>query len=223
MAEPNVSTKLCSKCKVEKPAAEFQRDPKMRSGLKSNCRECGRATSQAWRERNREWTRQYARDYAAALDPESKREKDRRRTARHPGRTAKQAKLWRQNNREAVRKRNAAWKRANRHKVRLEAKNRYWKDPDKDLAKQHAKRVRRAQAPGSFTADDVAEIRKMQRDRCAICRKHLRGKGSRDHVIPIAKGGSNNRRNIQLLCQPCNARKHANDPIEFMQSLGRLL
>jgi 5-methylcytosine-specific restriction endonuclease McrA len=30
-----------------------------------------------------------------------------------------------------------------------------------------------------------------------------------DHIIPLAAGGSNTERNIQLLCEPCNRKKGA--------------
>ncbi|MBU9359553.1 HNH endonuclease [Burkholderia multivorans] len=44
-----------------------------------------------------------------------------------------------------------------------------------------------------------------------------------DDIEPLARGGSNDIANIQLLCRTCNLSKHARDPVEFMQSRGFLL
>lgn len=44
-----------------------------------------------------------------------------------------------------------------------------------------------------------------------------------DHIKALRRGGTNDRRNLQMLCQPCNNRKHAKDPIDYAQSLGLLL
>jgi hypothetical protein len=48
-----------------------------------------------------------------------------------------------------------------------------------------------------------------QRDggRCANCGSNE--KLEYDHIIPLAKGGSNTERNIQLLCERCNRSKGA--------------
>ena len=85
------------------------------------------------------------------------------------------------------------------------------------------RRARKSAAGGSFTAVDIANINKMQRGRCAICRCRLKPDRHIDHIIPIRLGGSSNPDNIQLLCPTCNHAKHGRDPIDYMQSLGRLL
>lgn len=69
----------------------------------------------------------------------------------------------------------------------------------------------------------LSSIRLIQKDRCAICRAAVKGRGHFDHITPLAKGGKHEGRNIQLLCAPCNLRKNARDPIDHMQSLGWLL
>jgi hypothetical protein len=42
---------------------------------------------------------------------------------------------------------------------------------------------------------------------CVLCRNNERLEY--DHIIPLAKGGSNTERNIQLLCEGCNRKKRA--------------
>jgi hypothetical protein len=76
----------------------------------------------------------------------------------------------------------------------------------------------------SFNLADLAEILKAQKNRCAACRTSLsRAKKHVDHIVPVARGGSNERANLQYLCQRCNLRKNAKDALTFMRELGRLL
>ena len=70
---------------------------------------------------------------------------------------------------------------------------------------------------------DVAEVRKAQRGLCAYCAAKL-GKGyHRDHIMPLIRGGAHDRRNLQLLCAPCNLSKGARDPIDHARTLGLLI
>jgi 5-methylcytosine-specific restriction endonuclease McrA len=69
----------------------------------------------------------------------------------------------------------------------------------------------------------IPRIGEAQGWRCAICRINLKHGYHMDHVVPLARGGLHEARNIQLLCRTCNVRKNAKDPIDYMQSLGRLL
>lgn len=96
--------------------------------------------------------------------------------------------------------------------------------PDRKRAVENRRRARKYAAGGSYTASDIAELFKHQRGRCAYCPTALTKKNRHiDHIEPIARGGTNDRSNLQLLCQPCNSSKGARDPIVFAQSIGRLL
>jgi 5-methylcytosine-specific restriction endonuclease McrA len=96
-------------------------------------------------------------------------------------------------------------------------------NPEIRRLKWRKRRARLVGAEGSFTDKDLAEIRRRQKDRCAACRQALHGGGEADHIVALAAGGSNHPRNIQLLCPPCNRKKHVKPMIVFMQELGFLL
>lgn len=130
---------------------------------------------------------------------------------------------WRRNNAELSRKyrrlaylRNKskerassdAWNANNREKVRVIDRNR---------------KARMRNADGAHTAADVADILRLQKGKCAYCRTRLGGKYHVDHVLPISKGGSNGRENLQITCEGCNLRKSDIDPVTFATRLGRLL
>jgi len=68
-----------------------------------------------------------------------------------------------------------------------------------------------------------ASLSTAQRGRCAYCRERLGEDSHIDHIVAVARGGSNRRSNLQLACADCNMRKGAKDQIVFAQSMGMLV
>ncbi len=109
--------------------------------------------------------------------------------------------------------------------------NRAWRKKNPERAAAQARinhrtyKARKRGAEGSYTEADIAAIRAAQRDRCALpfCRKRLKGGGQIDHILALAKGGSNWPSNIQILCPACNSGKKDRDQIDYVQKRGFLI
>lgn len=87
------------------------------------------------------------------------------------------------------------------------------------------KRMRRLQVPGSHTAKDILAQYERQKGKCYWCGKKVhKGKNGyhRDHIVPLARGGSNNPDNLVIACHSCNESKRDKLPHEWHQG-GRLL
>lgn len=98
-------------------------------------------------------------------------------------------------------------------------------NPDVYRHKNRTALARRRGAEGKHTKEDVAQILVAQKHKCAnpMCRKSLKSGFDVDHIVPIAKGGTNWPRNLQLMCSPCNKRKNALLPTEWARREGFLL
>lgn len=90
-------------------------------------------------------------------------------------------------------------------------------------AQENVRRARKAGAPGRYTADDIDRIYRLQLGKCAWCFVILGQKFHRDHRIPLARCGTNDASNIDLLCPQCNTKKNATDPVDWAQKTGRLI
>lgn len=75
-------------------------------------------------------------------------------------------------------------------------------------------------AVGSHTVKYIAYLLKEQKYKCIACLVDITDTYQVDHIYPLSRGGGNGEDNIQLLCQPCNGRKGAKDPISFLQMSG---
>lgn len=66
--------------------------------------------------------------------------------------------------------------------------------------------ARRREAEGSHTLSEWNELKIKFNNKCALCKEEK--KLTKDHIVPISKGGSDYIVNIQPLCRNCNSKKH---------------
>lgn len=79
------------------------------------------------------------------------------------------------------------------------------KNQDKVKAMAKARRMREENAPGSHTQAEWLTLVNANEGRCEDCGR--RRPPTKDHIIPLIMGGSDDIGNIQVLCKPCNSRK----------------
>lgn len=130
----------------------------------------------------------------------------------------------RSQSREAAREHNRRSKTANQQKYTDRQRADYAINPEKYRTVERKRRAQMAGSSGTHTAADLAEILNAQGHRCAYCRADLkRAPKHVDHIVPLARGGSNGRANLQYLCASCNQSKSARDPADFARSIGLLV
>lgn len=110
---------------------------------------------------------------------------------------------------------------ANRYK-RVYYKELFKNNPELQRTYYAARRARVIGAGGRFTSGEVKGLFSSQKGKCVYCRVELGSEYEADHIMPLALGGSNYIENIQLLCKPCNRRKHAKHPDVFASEIGWL-
>ena len=148
------------------------------------------------------------------------------------------SKAWREAHKDEFSSYIKAYRIANKDKISAKNKELYeatkeirrayykkWREENQDIRAEHQRnrRAMKKNSVGQHTKEDIMNLFMLQKNKCACCRKSIKNEYHADHIVPLSKGGSNDKYNIQLLCAPCNLRKNAKDPIEFNQSLGLLL
>lgn len=100
-----------------------------------------------------------------------------------------------------------------------------WREenPESMSAISRRRRARKKGAVGDHTQSDIFKLLQNQKNRCAYCKKSVKKAYEVDHIIPLAKGGSNAPDNLQILCVSCNRKKSVKDPIAWANQIGLLL
>lgn len=176
-----IETKRCSRCKVDLVVSSFHKSRSRKDGLNPYCKICHSeyATNPKIKQAARESSLAY---YYRNLE------------SRHT-----YGKQYREENSDAWKAKNAAWRRAN---------------PDKVRAYNKARRALRLQAEVEVVDPTIVYLRDGWV--CQICDKtvdpNLLGQStspapSLDHKVPLSKGGEHSYSNTQLAHFGCNSRK----------------
>jgi len=103
------------------------------------------------------------------------------------------------------------WQKENKERV-SEYMKKYYQTPKGKALSQRGESKRRAilkEVINTLTADEWLETLEEHDYRCVYCGKKLIDSfdTTRDHVIPLNKGGNNTKDNILPACRSCNCKK----------------
>lgn len=187
-------TKKCIKCKKEKDASEFhlRTDTNKR---RNSCEECQRLFRADLYKKQTEDRKAWAREYSKKYYPTVKERK------------RKYAIL----NKDKIKTRMELYQKEYylKNKERIREKNKKWENafPEKRAAITSRRRANLSKAEGSFTQKEWKALCLKYENTCLCCGS--KEKMTPDHVVPLARGGTNDIQNIQPLCRSCNSRKGA--------------
>jgi len=109
------------------------------------------------------------------------------------------------------------WVVVNKEKVKGRWKKWRKNNPERVYHYHALRRARKKGAAGSHTLEEWKMLKLLHGNKCAICGEEK--KLTKDHIIPLTRGGSNYIENIQPLCISCNSKKHTKLMSELKKAL----
>jgi len=209
-----MDTKICCRCKVEKPKTDFGKRSRNREGLEYYCRACGQIEADRLRDRTNELARQrysHNKEYYVAKSSMTQYKKrgtvlpDKFVVVLSGKVSRKSPKTW-----DDTLEKIKLIKRAN--KLKYKEKYKEWSSTENgrllNALKSQRYRARKHNTINNLTKEDVLRVLALQGNECAGCGKSFyEHKYEIDHVVPVSLGGDTVIENIQLLCRSCNATK----------------
>lgn len=106
--------------------------------------------------------------------------------------------------------------------LREYARKRYHKNPEACIRNAKKRKLRMKEIPGSHTHQEWKELLRSYNWKCVYCGITMVEKTgpdqiTRDHIIPVTKGGTDDIENIVPACRSCNSKK--NDRIDYLPLL----
>ena len=131
---------------------------------------------------------------------------------------AEYMRRWRQTPaaKEYLRRKSAKYRKEHPDVVRAVDRRRYQKRKDAVLRQNEKRRILLAGVCGSHTQLEWLELQQVCGQSCAYC--GVAGVPlTKDHFIPISKGGSDDITNIVPACRSCNSSKRGIGPAEWAE------
>ena len=195
--------KVCLSCNKDLSLLEFSRNKRTKDGLEYYCRTCRSSREKSYRDKNKDKIRERDKKY---------------RESNWSSIYSKQKK-YREANLDKFREYHSQYYQDNKQKIKdnylLHAEDRKsysreWKknNKDKKLASHYNRRDNERGAEGNYTLQEWAVLCEKYGNKCINpdC-KSPTAPLTRDHIVPISKGGNNYISNIQPLCSVCNSKK----------------
>jgi hypothetical protein len=187
------NTKRCSKCGQTKEFNDFRKDRRLPDGLRTDCKICESDRKKKEYHINAEIHRIRKRQF----HQDHKKERNSYNRNYYAYHTKALCDYQRH------------YRNANAEKLQIQRKARYIANPDIFKARANIRRIRLERLKEHFSAEQWQSLCAFYKYSCLCCGKHEPDIVlSPDHVIPIARGGSNSIRNIQPLCLACNKKKY---------------
>ena len=193
----------------------YPKSPRCQACRNTRAFEIGRIRARRWYKANAEKARERMRQ----LYSENKHKNiDLRRSKQR-----KSSSLWRKSNQDKVRETAKRYREANREERRNNYRKWYSDNMDKVVENNRKHRARKRSAfVANVTSADIARLMEQQCGLCPYCQQSIRDGYHVDHYIPLAKGGTHEPANVQLLCPACNMSKGSKLPEVFAKEHGRL-
>lgn len=120
-----------------------------------------------------------------------------------------------QNNKERKQEYSKLYKRANRDKTALYARNAYAKDPQRALSYCHNRRTR---LKTGMISKEEWDNRLIEFNNCCAYCLQYNAKLEMDHMQALSQGGTHCIDNVVPACRSCNSKKHNKGLVQFIQA-----
>lgn len=236
-----VKTKVCIKCKEEKPLSSeyYGRNKRNKDGFNGACKVCKNEYSKRYREKNKEYFQKYRkenREYYLEYNRnyyQNNKEYHRNYVEENKERRKKYFEA----NRENRKKYHKTYYNQNKPQMQEQKKKYYLKNRERILKHnrkyrkenrhilnraQQRRRAVKAKLPRTLTSEQWNVMKLHFDNSCSYCgmteEEHLKKFSEvlhQDHFVPLKNGGEYTHNNIVPACRSCNSSKHDKDFFEW--------